>query len=49
MNYLIIGAGAVGTYIGGSLLDSGQQVSFLEKESFAARLEKAGLYLKTDG
>jgi 2-dehydropantoate 2-reductase len=46
MNYLIIGAGAIGTYIGGSLLDSGQQVSFLEKESFAARLEKAGLYLK---
>ena len=47
MNYLIIGAGAIGTYIGASLLDAGKKVSFLEREEFAAHLKQGGLHLKT--
>lgn len=43
MKYLIIGAGAIGTYIGGSLLRSGQPVIFVEREEVAARIRKNGL------
>ena len=38
MKYLIIGAGAIGTYIGGSLLRSGQNVVFLEREELIQKL-----------
>ncbi len=48
MNYLIIGAGAIGTYIGGSLLKSGSQVVFLERESVIQALKNEGLTLNLE-
>lgn len=46
MNYLIVGAGAIGTYIGASLMDAGMQVSFLERIEFADHLREFGVRLK---
>ncbi|RCK76327.1 MAG: 2-dehydropantoate 2-reductase [Anaerolineae bacterium] len=43
LSLLSIGAGAIGSYIGGRLLLSGQQVVFLEKPEIAERLKQAGL------
>lgn len=40
---LSIGAGAIGSYIGGRLLLAGQQVVFLEKPAVAEALQKTGL------
>ncbi len=40
MKYLVIGAGAIGTYIGGSLLRSGQEVVFLERKELIEKLQK---------
>ena len=48
MKYLIIGAGAIGTYIGGSLLRSGQPVIFVEREEIAARIRKNGLKIELE-
>ncbi len=48
MNYLIIGAGAIGTYIGGSLLKSGSKVVFLERESVVHSLQKKGLIISLE-
>ncbi len=45
MNILIFGAGAIGTYIGGSLLLHGHTVTFLERPEGAARLRERGLAL----
>lgn len=47
MNYLIIGAGAIGSYIGASLLDAGCEVAFLEKPEYAAHLKQGGLHVFT--
>lgn len=46
MRFLSFGAGAIGTYIGGSLALSGQQVVFLERPEVADSLQQQGLRLK---
>jgi 2-dehydropantoate 2-reductase len=45
LKFLCLGAGAIGTYIGGSLVLSGQKVIFLEQPSFAEILRDKGLHL----
>lgn len=45
MNILLFGAGAIGTYIGGSLLLCGHTVTFLERSEGATRLQERGLSL----
>ena len=42
---LAFGAGAIGTYIGGSLVISGHRVTFLERPEVAASLSQRGLRL----
>lgn len=46
MRFLIFGAGAIGTYIGGSLALAGQPVVFLERGSLVQGLRERGLRLK---
>lgn len=46
---LIFGAGAIGTYIGGSLLLSGQEAVFLEQPAVADVLRRGGLRLEIEG
>lgn len=43
MNILVFGAGALGGYFGGRLLEVGQNVSFFVREKRAAQLTKEGL------
>ncbi|MBN1149005.1 MAG: 2-dehydropantoate 2-reductase, partial [Anaerolineales bacterium] len=45
LRFLIFGAGAVGTYIGGSLALAGYPVVFLERPEVAAELRRKGLFL----
>ncbi len=49
MNFLIFGAGAIGTYIGGSLALAGEQAVFLERPEVAVELRGRGLRLRIDG
>jgi 2-dehydropantoate 2-reductase len=49
MNLLSFGAGAIGTYIGGSLALSGCQVVFLERPEIVQTLRKGGLTLEIEG
>ncbi len=55
LSWLIFGAGAIGTYIGGSLAlhrqpgGPGHQVVFLEKPEVAAEIQERGLRLNLDG
>ncbi len=44
-SFLIIGAGAIGTYIGASLANQGHEISFLEREKDIPSLRKQGLSL----
>ena len=44
-NFLIFGAGAIGTYIGASLALQGHQVTFLEKEADIPSLQQRGLQM----
>jgi 2-dehydropantoate 2-reductase len=46
---LIFGAGAIGSYIGGSLLLSGQKAVFIEQPAVAAGLRQSGLRLNLNG
>jgi 2-dehydropantoate 2-reductase len=46
LNILIFGAGAIGTYIGGSLALAGQHVVFLEQPKIAKELQERGLRLE---
>jgi 2-dehydropantoate 2-reductase len=46
MKFLFLGAGAIGTYIGGSLALAGQQVSFIERREAAEFISHNGLRLK---
>ena len=46
MHFLIIGAGAIGTYFGGSLLLGGQKVTFIEKGSAALKIKQDGIILQ---
>ncbi len=45
MRYLFIGAGAIGSYLGGSLLRAGKNVTFLEKPEYSQHLQSSGLRL----
>ncbi len=47
MHYLIIGAGAIGTYLGVNLAHAGQEVTFLARPATAAHLQAHGLSLTT--
>ena len=49
MRYLCFGAGAIGTYIGGSLVLSGDEVIFLERPEYADGLRRNGLLLEFNG
>ena len=43
MKFLFLGAGAIGTYIGGSLAASGQEVAFIEQPGPAEHIAEQGL------
>jgi 2-dehydropantoate 2-reductase len=45
ISVLIFGCGAIGTYVGGSLLSAGHRVVFIEQSSAAAELQERGLRL----
>lgn len=45
LKILVFGAGAIGTYIGGSLALAGQQVVFIEKQKMVDELRERGLRL----
>lgn len=45
LNVLIFGAGAIGTYIGGSLAYTGNNVVFIERGEVIKKLKEQGLYL----
>lgn len=47
--FLVFGAGAIGTYIGGSLLRIGQKVTFLEKQDSAKKMQQSGLSMMIEG
>jgi len=47
MRILVVGAGAIGGYFGGRLLQSGQDVTFLVRPKRAAELASAGLIIKS--
>ncbi|WP_232547238.1 ketopantoate reductase family protein [Propioniciclava soli] len=49
MKFLFLGAGAIGTYIGGSLAASGQTVAFVEQPATAAVIRERGLRVTTAG
>jgi len=49
LRVLSIGAGAIGTYIGGSLALDGHEVVFVERPQIAAELAARGLRLTLDG
>ena len=46
LRILCFGAGAIGTYIGGSLALAGHQVAFLERPALADQLRQNGLHLQ---
>ena len=47
MRILVVGAGAVGGYFGGRLLEAGRDVTFLVRPKRAAQLAEAGLVIKS--
>ncbi len=47
MRILVVGAGSVGGYFGGRLLDVGRDVTFLVRPARAATLERTGLVVKS--
>ena len=49
LKLLAFGAGAVGTYIGGSLLLAGHRIVFFERPEIAGRLRRSGLRLTMQG
>jgi 2-dehydropantoate 2-reductase len=49
LSWLIFGAGAIGTYIGGSLILHGQKVTFLEQSGAANEILDRGLRLNIRG
>jgi 2-dehydropantoate 2-reductase len=49
MKWLCFGAGAVGTYLGGSLALAGERVVFVERPAAAAELRQRGLVLDLTG
>ena len=49
MKFLFLGAGAIGTYVGGSLAAGGHRVCFTERPDVAAQLSERGLVLHIGG
>jgi 2-dehydropantoate 2-reductase len=49
LNWLIFGAGAIGTYIGATLITHGQNVVFLERPQVSSLLREQGLRLNIRG
>ena len=47
MKILILGAGAIGGYVGGRLHQSGADVTFLVRPARRERLERDGLVIKS--
>jgi 2-dehydropantoate 2-reductase len=47
MRVLVVGAGAIGGYFGGRLLEAGREVTFLVRPKRAAELAGAGLVIKS--
>lgn len=47
MNILVVGAGAVGGYFGGRLLEKGEDVTFLVRERRKQQLEQDGLIIES--
>ncbi|UZJ62231.1 ketopantoate reductase family protein [Pseudomonas sp. KU26590] len=47
MRILVVGAGAIGGYFGGRLLDVGRDVTFLVREARAQELERDGLIVRS--
>src|SRR5580704_16175037 len=47
MRILVVGAGAIGGYFGGRLLDAGRDVTFLVRERRAALLARNGLVIRS--
>src|SRR5882757_8105582 len=47
MRILVVGAGAIGGYFGGRLLQAGQDVTFLVRPKRASELASAGLVIKS--
>ncbi|WP_345944649.1 ketopantoate reductase family protein [Variovorax sp. dw_954] len=47
MKFLVVGAGAVGSYFGGRLLQAGHDVSFLARPGRAAQLAARGLAIRS--
>ena len=47
MRFLFLGAGAIGSYVGGSLAAAGEEVSFIERPATAEALAARGLTLHT--
>ncbi|WP_404407469.1 ketopantoate reductase family protein [Jeotgalibacillus malaysiensis] len=47
MNILIAGAGGIGGYFGGRLMEKGQEVTFLVREKRKQQLEKIGLIIES--
>ncbi len=47
MKFLFLGAGAIGTYIGGSLAASGHEVAFIEQPGPAEQIAREGLTVET--
>ena len=48
LRWLVVGAGAIGTYLGASLQLHGQQVTFLEQAAAAAEIRQRGLRLQLE-
>lgn len=48
LSILVYGAGAIGSYLGGTLALQGHQVTFLERPHNAPTLEKSGLRIKLE-
>jgi len=49
MRILVVGAGAIGGYFGGRLLQAGQDITFLVRPKRASELASAGLVIKSPG
>ena len=49
MRFLFFGAGAIGSYIGGSLIRAGNDVAFIERPAVARILRREGLSVTIDG
>ncbi len=47
MRFLFLGAGAIGTYVGGSLAAAGEDVSFIERPATAEAIAAGGLKVHT--